>query len=129
VLHLAGFTVRQFEPEDAHLLLDYGWNHLRGCSADSQRNRPQSSRLHRRHPVFERKIVKYKPTYLAFLGKPACSVFLSQRDLSLGLQPTTFGESAVWVLPNPSGLNRAFTIGKLTDAYRELFDEVALRGR
>jgi TDG/mug DNA glycosylase family protein len=80
-------------------------------------------------PAFKRKIAKYKPRYLAFLGKPACSVFLNQRDLSWGLQPTTLGGSAVWVLPSPSGLNRAFTIGKLTDAYRELFEEVALRGR
>jgi TDG/mug DNA glycosylase family protein len=45
------------------------------------------------------------------------------------LQPTTFGGSAVWVLPNPSGLNCAFTIDMLTDAYRELFEAMTLRGR
>jgi TDG/mug DNA glycosylase family protein len=56
-------------------------------------------------------------------------VFLNQRGLSWGLQPTTLGGSAVWVLPNPSGLNRAFTIGKLTDAYRQLFEAVAFRGQ
>jgi len=76
-------------------------------------------------PVFERKIAKYGPRYLAFLGKPAVSVFLNQRDISWGLQTTLFGGSAVWVLPNPSGLNRAFPIAKLTDAYRELFEEMA----
>jgi hypothetical protein len=30
-------------------------------------------------------------------------------------------------LPNPSGLNCAFTIGMLTDAYRELFEVIAIR--
>jgi TDG/mug DNA glycosylase family protein len=55
-------------------------------------------------------------------------VFLNQRELSWGLQPSTLGGSAVWVLPSPSGLNRAFTIGKLTDAYRELFQAADLRG-
>ena len=127
VLHLAGFTDRQFEPEEAHLLLD------RGCGITSAVARPTVSAadLHRAdyiaaHPAFERKIAKYSPRYLAFLGKPACSVFLNQRELSWGLQPTTLAGSAVWVLPNPSGLNRAFTIGKLTDAYRELFEAAAL---
>ena len=126
VVHLAGFTARRLEPEEAHLLLDHG------CGLTSAVSRPTVSAtdLSRAdyiaaRPVFERKIAKYTPRYLAFLGKPACSVFLSQRDPSWGLQPTTFGGSAVWVLPNPSGLNRAFSIGKLTDAYRELFEAVA----
>jgi len=130
VLHLAGFTARRLEPEEARLLLDCG------CGITSAVARPTVSATDLRradyiaaHPVFERKIANYRPRYLAFPGKPACSVFLNQRDLSWGLQPTTFGGSAVWVLPNPSGLNRAFTLGKLTDAYRELFDAVDLRSR
>ena len=130
VLHLAGYTARRLEPEEAHLLLAYG------CGITSAVARPTVSAtdLSRAdyvaaRPDFERKIAKYRPRYLAFLGKPACSVFLGQRDLSWGLQPTTLGGSAVWVLPNPSGLNCAFTIGMLTNAYRELFEAVAISGR
>ena len=126
VLHLAGFTTRQLEPEEALHLLDHG------CGLTSAVGRPTVSAtdLSRAdymaaRPVFERKIAKYGPRYLAFLGKPAVSVFLNQRDISWGLQTTLFGGSAVWVLPNPSGLNRAFPIAKLTDAYRELFEEMA----
>ena len=129
VLHLAGFTARQFEPEEARLLLDYGL----GITSAVARPTVSATDLSRAdyiaaQPAFERKIAKYRPRFLAFLGKPACSVFLKQRELSWGLQPTTLGGSAVWVLPSPSGLNRAFTIGKLTDAYRELFEAVDLRG-
>lgn len=130
VVHFAGFTTRQLEPEEARLLLDDG------CGITSAVARPTVSAIDlsradfiAARPVFKRKIAKYRPKYLAFLGKPACSVFLNQRELSWGLQPTTLGGSAVWVLPNPSGLNRAFTIGKLTDAYRELFEAVDLPGR
>jgi len=130
VLHLAGFTARQLKPEEARLLLDYS------CGITSAVARPtvSATNLSRAdyiaaRPAFERKIEKYRPRYLAFLGKPASSVFMGQRDLSWGLQPTTLGGSAVWVLPNPSGLNRAFTISMLTDAYRELFKAVALRSR
>jgi len=130
VLHLAGFTARQLEPEEALLLLDHG------CGLTSAVGRPTVSAtdLSRAdyiaaRPVFERKIAKYRPRYLAFLGKPAVSVFLNQRNISWGLQSTPIGGAAVWVLPNPSGLNCAFTIGKLTDAYRELFEAVARRGQ
>jgi TDG/mug DNA glycosylase family protein len=130
VLHLAGFTTRQLEPEEALLLLDHG------CGLTSAVGRPTASATDltradyiAARPVFEYKIGKYRPRYLAFLGKPAVSVFLNQRNISWGLQSTPIGGSAVWVLPNPSGLNRAFTIGKLTDIYGELFEAVALRGQ
>lgn len=128
VLHLAGFTPRQLEPEEASLLLDFG------CGITSAVTRPTVSArdLNRAdfmaaRPAFERKIEKYGPKYLAFLGKPALSVFLNRRDLRWGLQPEALGGSAVWVLPNPSGLNCAFTIAMLTVAYRELFEAAALR--
>ena len=126
VLHLAGFTTRQLKPEEAHLLLDYGF----GITSAVARPTVSATELSRAdyvaaRPTFERKIAKYRPRYLAFLGKPACSVFLNQRDVSWGLQPNPLGGSPVWVLPNPSGLNCAFTIGMLTDAYRQLFETVA----
>ena len=127
VLHLAGFTPRQLEPEEAHLLLDYGF----GITSAVVRPTVSAANLSRADylaalPAFERKIAKYRPRYLAFLGKPALSVFLNQRNLRWGLQPTTLGGSAAWLLPNPSGLNCAFTIAMLTVAYRELFEAVAL---
>lgn len=121
VLHFAGFTDRQLEPAEAPLLLDYG------CGLTSAVARPTVSAADLTRadyiaalPILERKIAKYRPRYLAFLGKPAACVFLNQRNLRLGLQPSAFGGSTVWVLPNPSGLNRAFNIDKLTDAFREL---------
>jgi TDG/mug DNA glycosylase family protein len=130
VLHLAGFTSRRLEPEEASLLLDHG------CGITSAVARPtvSATELSRAdyiaaRPAFEHKIANYQPRYLAFLGKPAYSAFLNQRDLSWGLQPTTFGGSAVWVLPNPSGLNRAFTLSELTRAYRELFEAARLTDR
>ena len=80
VLHLAGFTPRRLEPEEALLLLDHR------CGPISAVGRPTVSAtdLSRAdyiaaRPVFERKIAKYGPRYLAFLGKPSVSVFLNQR--------------------------------------------------
>jgi TDG/mug DNA glycosylase family protein len=130
VLHLAGFTDRQLEPEEARLLLDYGY----GITSAVARPTVSATDLTRADyiaalPVFQRKIAKHRPRHLAFLGKPACSVFLNRRHICWGFQQTTLAGSAIWVLPNPSGLNRAFTIGALTDAYRQLFEAAAVPPR
>ncbi len=50
------------------------------------------------------------------------------RGAKWGKQEATIGETEIWVLPNPSGLNRA-TLDKLVEAYRELDEALAGRGR
>jgi double-stranded uracil-DNA glycosylase len=127
VLHLAGFTPRQLEPREACLLIGYGY----GITSAVERPTVSARELSRgdyaaAQPGFERKIARYRPRIVAFLGKAACSVFLNRREVSWGLQQIGIEGSRVWVLPNPSGLNCAFTIGMLTNAYRELFEAAHL---
>ena len=68
----------------------------------------------------ECKIDRYRPRLLAFLGKPAFAALFHRNSVEWGRQAMTFGGAKVWVLPNPSGLNRAFSLDRLVDAYREL---------
>jgi TDG/mug DNA glycosylase family protein len=126
VLHRSGFTPQQILPHGASSLLDYG------CGLTSAVERPTvaASELSRSdfiaaRPALERKIRRYAPRYLAFLGKVACSAIFNQRNLSWGKQDLTLGGAGVWVLPNPSGLNRAFNLEQLTTAYRALFTAIA----
>jgi TDG/mug DNA glycosylase family protein len=69
---------------------------------------------------FEQKIARHAPRFVAFLGKAAYCALSGQREVAWGLQAKTFGNAAVWVLPNPSGRNRAFSLEQLVAAYREL---------
>jgi len=123
VLHRSGFTPEEILPADSRSLLKYG------CGLTSAVERPtvgasdlkRADFLHGR-PVLERKIRRYRPQYLAFLGKLACSAIFNQREIAWGRQATPFGGAAVWVVPNPSGLNRAFPLAALTVAYQELFE-------
>ncbi len=48
------------------------------------------------------------------------------RDVHWGLQPALFGGARAWVLPNPSGLNRTFSLDALVVAYRELRLAIAM---
>jgi TDG/mug DNA glycosylase family protein len=127
VLHLSGFTPEQILPENARSLLDYR------CGLTSAVERPTVGANDLRRidfiegrPELERKIRQYGPRYIAFLGKPACSAIFNQRELPWGQQSMRFGGAKVWVLPNPSGLNRAFTLENLVTAYRELVEAAGL---
>jgi TDG/mug DNA glycosylase family protein len=125
VMHLSGFTSKQIQPEDARSLLA----HRCGLTSAVERPTVCANDLKKEdficaRPDLERKIRRYGPRYIAFLGKPACSAFFSRYELCWGRQSTRFGGAAVWVLPNPSGLNRAFPLERLITAYKELFDVV-----
>lgn len=70
--------------------------------------------------ALEDKIAHWQPTYIAFLGKPAYAAITAQRELHWGAQAQDFALAKVWVLPNPSGLNRSFSLDRLVEVYREL---------
>ena len=69
---------------------------------------------------FEQKVARYRPRFVAFLGKAAYSALSGQREVGWGLQPARMEGASVWVLPNPSGRNLAFGLDDLVDAYRQL---------
>src|ERR1700761_4175232 len=85
VLHRSGFTPRQIQPEDARALLSYGC----GLTSAVQRPTVSASELRRSdfvlaRPEVERKIRRYSPRNIAFLGKAACSALFNLRELSWG---------------------------------------------
>jgi G:T/U-mismatch repair DNA glycosylase len=55
-----------------------------------------------------------------FLGRPAFSAIFGRKLVSWGKQDVLLGGSKTWVLPNPSGLNRFFSLDQLVRAYSEL---------
>jgi double-stranded uracil-DNA glycosylase len=121
VLHLAGFTDTRLRAEDERQLLRYGC----GITAVVSRPTPTAAEVTLEEfrdagPSFEAKMRRYQPRAVAFLGKRALSAMLSTRDVAWGRQPTDFAGAIAWVLPNPSGLNRGFTLDALVRAYAEL---------
>jgi mismatch-specific thymine-DNA glycosylase len=120
-LHLAGFTPEEVRPENDRTILRYQ------CGLTAVVDRPTASAdqlsLHEFTAAaadFEQKIARHAPSFVAFLGKAAYCALSGQRDIAWGLQAKTFGNASVWVLPNPSGRNRAFSLEQLVTAYREL---------
>jgi TDG/mug DNA glycosylase family protein len=121
VMHLSGFTPDALRPVDAERLLGYGL----GLTTVVERPTPGAGDLSKRDfaaagAAFERKVTTYAPRYVAFLGKAAYVALSGQRHVEWGLQSSPLGTSRVWLLPNPSGRNRAFSLEQLAQAYRDL---------
>ncbi|NUT78496.1 G/U mismatch-specific DNA glycosylase [Pseudomonas sp. C1C7] len=117
-LHLAGFTPEEVRAENDRSILQYQC----GLTAVVERPTARADQLSKQEFLesaarFERKIARYAPRCVAFLGKAAYSALSGQREVAWGLQPRTFGNAAVWILPNPSGRNLAFSQAQLVDAY------------
>lgn len=122
-LHLAGFTPHEVRAQNDRTILQYQC----GLTAVVERPTARADQLSMHEftaaaAAFEEKISRCAPRFVAFLGKAAYCALSAQRDVAWGLQPQTFGNASVWVLPNPSGRNRAFSLGQLVDAYRQLND-------
>lgn len=122
VLHLAGFTPTEIPPEKDRTILD----HHCGLTAVVGRPTASADELSAADfaavaASFEEKVRRYAPHIVAFLGKPAYAALSGKRELDWGAQAATFGGATVWVLPNPSGRNRAFSLDQLVIAYRELY--------
>jgi TDG/mug DNA glycosylase family protein len=125
VLHRAGFTDQQLRPEEERRLLAYG------CGITAVAQRPTAKAIEvtadefrRAKSDFEAKVRRYAPRVIAFLGKRAYSLMTQQADVSFGLQREAFAGATTWVLPNPSGLNRRFTIEALSSSYGQLHEEL-----
>lgn len=121
VLHLAGFTPEQIHPQDDRTVLRYGC----GLTTAAPRATARAAELTRSElalaaDALRSKIEQYAPRYIAFLGKMAFSAIYGTPDIKWGLQDQSFGGARAWILPNPSGLNRAFDLDALVAAYREL---------
>jgi TDG/mug DNA glycosylase family protein len=119
-IYLAGFTDHELRPADCHRLLSHGFGLATAVS------RPTASASELSYEEYASaslrltvELERFRPTYIAFLGKAAYAAMINQRVVNWGPQRQPMGKSKVWVLPNPSGRNRGFSLANLVDAYSE----------
>lgn len=120
-LYGAGFTNRLLQPWEERELLDAGL----GITNVVPRTTATAAELSADDYAAGGKrltalVEKNQPKVLAVLGVGAYRAAFSQKTASLGLQHETIGQTKIWVLPNPSGLNANY---QLVDLVR-LFDEL-----
>lgn len=130
VIHLSGFTDVRLRPEDENHLLTFGCGITAAVSSPTRRaDQVAANQFRYAQATFESKMRGYQPRVIAFLGKRALSAMTKVTDLPWGRQREDFAGAIAWVLPNPSGLNRNFTLEALVNAYSELRMAVDLPDR
>ena len=120
-IFLAGFTDVRLQPHDERRLLEYGCGITAVVCRPTRRADEVSPEEFKAARIgFEAKMRSYAPRSIAFLGKRALSAMLGLPKVEWGQFPTGFAGTKAWILPNPSGLNRVFTLDALVEAYSEL---------
>jgi|SRR5207249_2605570 len=120
-LHRAGFTDRILSPFEEAKLLEDGWGITNiadraTATADELTNAELRAGARR----LERKLRRYRPAIAAFVGIGSYRAALERPKARIGRQEEKIGDSVVWLLPNPSGLNAHYQLDDLTELFREL---------
>jgi TDG/mug DNA glycosylase family protein len=76
-------------------------------------------------PQLKRKLLRYQPDVAWFHGKLACVNYLKYAEgirpgVDWGCQPHRIGVTRIFVTPNPSSANAAYTLDDLSSWYRQL---------
>ena len=120
-LHRAGFTPRLLSPYDERELLPLGYgitNVVARATAAADELSPDE--LVEGGNKLRATLRKYQPAVLAVLGVGAYRVAFAQPKAKVGVQESPLEGSAVWVLPNPSGLNANYQMDRLVEVFTEL---------
>jgi len=122
-LHAGGFTPRLLSPYEERQLLDWGWGITNLVNkATARANELTQADLLEGARLLAEKVASYQPRCLAVLGISAYRSAFAQPKARLGRQPVAIHGAALWVLPNPSGLNAHYQV----DALGQLFQELRL---
>lgn len=120
-LFAAGFTPRLLSPFEERELLAHGYGITNlVASATAAADELSADELVAGGRILARKVRRYRPACLAFLGITAYRAAFRRPRAALGRQEETIGGTVLWVLPNPSGLNAHFQRAELKALFAEL---------
>jgi double-stranded uracil-DNA glycosylase len=120
-LHESGFTERLLSPFEEHELIPLGY----GVTNVVARATAVADALTKEEIVaggqrLAAKVRRHRPRILAVLGMGAYRLAFSQPRARVGRQELMIGETVLWVLPNPSGLNANYQQRELTRLFLAL---------
>jgi double-stranded uracil-DNA glycosylase len=120
-LHDASFTDVLLRPWEERCLLPLGFgitNLVARATAAADELSP--AELRRGRHRLEAKVRRYRPRCVAVLGIGAFRTGFDRPRAGVGLQAETLGRAALWLLPNPSGLNANHQRADLAREFRAL---------
>ncbi|MFD5075265.1 G/U mismatch-specific DNA glycosylase [Streptomyces sp. NPDC058371] len=121
VLHLSGFTPRLLKPSEQGELLSYGLGITNVVARATARADELTAEEYRQGgELLAAKVQRLRPRRLAVVGVTAYRAAFGDRKAQVGPQERSIGDSRVWVLPNPSGLNAHWTAATMAEEFARL---------
>ncbi|MET8977255.1 G/U mismatch-specific DNA glycosylase [Streptomyces sp. NPDC004539] len=121
VLHLSGFTPRLLKPAEQQELLSFGLGITNVVARATARADELSAEEYQEGGrLLTAKVKRLKPAWLAVVGITAYRAAFADRHARVGAQERTIGDTRVWVLPNPSGLNAHWTAATMAEEFARL---------
>jgi double-stranded uracil-DNA glycosylase len=121
VLHLAGFVDHPITAFDEHELLPRGYgitNVVQRATARADELAPAEYLAGGRRLAATAR--RFRPRVLAVLGVGAYRTAFQRPKAVVGPQAERLGDTRLWVLPNPSGLNANYQVPDLVRLFVEL---------
>ncbi|MER6995993.1 G/U mismatch-specific DNA glycosylase [Streptomyces sp. NPDC000410] len=121
VLHLSGFTPRRLMPSEQDELLTYGLGITNvAARATARADELSDEEFREGGRILTEKVERLRPRWLAVAGVTAYRTAFGDRKARIGPQERTIGETRIWALPNPSGLNAHWTAQTMAEEYARL---------
>ncbi|MFE2515916.1 G/U mismatch-specific DNA glycosylase [Streptomyces mirabilis] len=121
VLHLSGFTPRLMKPSEQGELPSYGLGITNVVArATARADELSAEEYHEGGRLLSAKVERLRPGWLAVVGVTAYRAAFEDRKAAIGPQKRTIGDTRVWVLPNPSGLNAHWTAATMAEEFGQL---------
>lgn len=120
-LHRSGFTPRLLHPSEERELLAWGLGITNIVARTTARaDELTDEELRRGAAALKRKIRRRRPRWFAPLGLTAYRIGFGERRARVGPQDAMVGETRIWLLPNPSGLNAHYQLDALAEEFARL---------
>ncbi|MFB6548656.1 G/U mismatch-specific DNA glycosylase [Streptomyces sp. NPDC056405] len=121
VLHLSGFTPMLLKPSEQGELPSFGLGITNVVARASARADELTAEEYREGGrLLALKVARLRPRWLAVVGVTAYRAAFDDRKAQVGPQERTIGDTRVWVLPNPSGLNAHWTAQTMAEEFARL---------
>lgn len=121
LLAASGLTDRLVIPAEQDHLLGYGLGITNIVEATTATAAELSAAdLRAGVPRLEEKVVALAPACVTVLGMQAYRVAFRRPRATLGRQAERIGESMLWLLPNPSGLQARYQMPEMTEMWAQL---------
>ena len=124
-LHQAGFTPRLLHPSEERELLESGYGITNLVNrATATADELASHELIAGQRRLAATVRRYQPQMVAVVGIGAYRIAFARPRAMLGPQPERCEGAALWVLPNPSGLNAHYQLNDLARVFGDLREAV-----